>query len=165
VVWQYRIGVGSDLGGQWGASTDGDNLYVGVADTLSSAPGGLHAIDLATGARHWFAPPRPTLCAGGPEQQCFPAQGGATTVIPGTVFSGGSDGGVRAYATGDGTLLWEFDTNREFDTVNGVAARGATIDAAGPVVVNGMVYVNSGYTGIVGRGGNVLLAFRVGHGE
>ena len=51
------------------------------------------------------------------------------------------------------------DTNREFETVNGVKANGATIDGAGPVVVNGLLLVNSGYNGIVGRAGNVLLAF------
>jgi polyvinyl alcohol dehydrogenase (cytochrome) len=165
LVWEFRIGAGSDLGGQWGAATDGEKIYVGVADTLSPSPGGLHAIDLETGVQQWFAPPRPTLCEGGAEQQCFPAQGSATTVIPGAVFSGGSDGGLRAYATENGELLWEYNTNRLFETVNGVAASGATIDAAGPVVVDGMVYVNSGYTGIVGRGGNVLLAFRVAEGE
>jgi polyvinyl alcohol dehydrogenase (cytochrome) len=77
------------------------------------------------------------------------------------VFSGGSDGGLRAYSTEDGTLLWEYDTNHEFSTVNGVQAKGATIDAGGAVVANGMLYVNSGYNGIVGRAGNVLLAFKL----
>jgi hypothetical protein len=33
------------------------------------------------------------------------------------------------------------------------------MDAAGPVVVDGMVYVASGSGGLVGRQGNVLLAF------
>ena len=161
VVWEYRIGAGSALGAQWGAATDGRNAYVGVGDTLGVAPGGMHAIDLDTGRRAWFAPPSPKLCAGGAEQRCFAAQGGAVTVIPGVVFSGGSDGGLRAYATADGALLWQFDTNRDFATVNGVRASGATIDAAGPVAVGGMLFVNSGYNGIVGRAGNVLLAFRV----
>jgi len=35
------------------------------------------------------------------------------------------------------------------------------MDGPGPVVVGGMVYVNSGYGGLVGRPGNVLLAFGV----
>jgi polyvinyl alcohol dehydrogenase (cytochrome) len=161
VVWEYRIGAGSALGGQWGAAADGRNAYVGVGDTLGAAPGGVHAIDLDTGRRAWFAPPAPTLCAGGAEQRCFAAQGGAVTAIPGVVFSGGSDGGLRAYSTADGALLWQFDTNRDFATVNGVRANGATIDAAGPVAVGGMLFVNSGYNGIVGRAGNVLLAFRL----
>ena len=58
-------------------------------------------------------------------------------------------------------MIGEFDTNRPFDTVNGVSAKGATIDGAGAVIVDGMLYGNSGYNGIVGRAGNVLLAFDV----
>ena len=76
-------------------------------------------------------------------------------------FSAGADGGVRAYASSDGKIVWMFDTNRPFKTVNGVEANGGTMDASGVVVSGGMLYVNSGYGGIVGRAGNVLLAFRV----
>jgi polyvinyl alcohol dehydrogenase (cytochrome) len=69
------------------------------------------------------------------------------------------DGGIRAHATGDGATVWSFNTNREFETVNGVKARGAAMDGPGAVVSGGMVYVNSGYVSIIGRPGNVLLAF------
>jgi polyvinyl alcohol dehydrogenase (cytochrome) len=48
---------------------------------------------------------------------------------------------------------------REFDTVNGVKAHGGSIDGPGPVVVNGMVFINSGYPRNGGVPGNVLLAF------
>ena len=48
---------------------------------------------------------RPKLCAGGADERCFAAQGGAVTVIPGVVFSGGSDGGLRAYSTRDGSIV------------------------------------------------------------
>ena len=40
-----------------------------------------------------------------------------------------------------------------------VKANGAGMDGAGPVVAGGMLFVNSGYGGLVGRPGNVLLAF------
>jgi len=43
--------------------------------------------------------------------------------------------------------------------VNGVAARGGAMDGTGPVIVDGMVYVNSGYAQWGGIPGNVLLAF------
>jgi len=86
---------------------------------------------------------------------------GAITAIPGAVFSAGGDGGIRAYSSKDGAIIWTFDTNRPFQTVNGVAANGGSMDATGPVVVGGMLYVNSGYNSFVGRAGNVLLAFRV----
>jgi polyvinyl alcohol dehydrogenase (cytochrome) len=161
IVWEYRFGEGSALGGQWGAAADERNVYVGVGGSQSAAPGGMHAIDLESGKRVWFSPPQPKLCAGGAEERCYASQGGAVTVIPGVVFSGGADGGLRAYSTRDGSIVWQVDTNREYQTVNGVKANGATIDGAGPVVVGGMVFVNSGYSGIVGRAGNVLLAFEV----
>jgi polyvinyl alcohol dehydrogenase (cytochrome) len=56
-------------------------------------------------------------------------------------------------------VIWRFDTNRPFDTVNGVKANGGGMDGPGPVVVDGMLYVNSGYGGLIGQPGNVLLAF------
>jgi polyvinyl alcohol dehydrogenase (cytochrome) len=35
------------------------------------------------------------------------------------------------------------------------------MDGPGATVVGGMLYINSGYGGIVGRPGNVLLAFGI----
>ena len=160
IVWEYRVGEGSALGGQWGAAVDGQRVYVGSAAAQAASPGGMHAIDLATGRRAWYTPPQPLLCAA-TSQNCYAAQGAAVTAIPGVAFSGAYDGGLRAYAAADGAILWQVDTNREYQTVNGVKANGATLDAAGPVVVDGMLFVNSGYNGIVGRAGNVLLAFEV----
>ena len=83
------------------------------------------------------------------------------TAIPGAVFSGSMDGGLRAYSTADGNVVWQFDTNREFETVNGVKARGGAIDGPGASVADGMVYINSCYVSLIGRPGNVLLAFAV----
>ena len=54
-----------------------------------------------------------------------------------------------------------YDANGEFETVNGVPAHGGSINAAGPVVVDGMVYVNVGCEFLGSRAGNVLLAFGV----
>jgi polyvinyl alcohol dehydrogenase (cytochrome) len=114
----------------------------------------------ATGAEVWAAaPPQPRLCASTP--RCNPSQGGAVTVIPGAVLAGSLDGGVRAYSVEDGKLLWTFDTNKTFDTINGVKATGASIDGSPMIVVDGMLYVNSGYGGIAARPGNALLAFGV----
>jgi polyvinyl alcohol dehydrogenase (cytochrome) len=45
--------------------------------------------------------------------------------------------------------------------VNGVAGTGGAIDGPGPVIVGGMLYVNSGYGMFGGAPGNVLLAFSV----
>ena len=69
------------------------------------------------------------------------------------------DGHLRAFATADGAVVWDFDTVKPFDTVNGVKAAGGSLDGAGAVVSGGMVFVNSGYPRFGGMPGNVLLAF------
>jgi polyvinyl alcohol dehydrogenase (cytochrome) len=66
---------------------------------------------------------------------------------------------MRAYAADTGRVIWDFDTARDFATVNGVKARGGSIDSGGPAVANGFVLTTSGYSMFGGMGGNVLLAF------
>src|SRR5205807_10337961 len=92
---------------------------------------------------------------------CSPAQSAAVTSIPGVVFSGSVDGHLRGYSAATGEVLWDADTARAFETANGKAARGGSMDAAGRAVVNSMVFVNSGYGQWGGMAGNVLLAFSV----
>lgn len=157
VVWRYRVGAGSALGGiEWGFAVDGGKAYFANSDYLTPEPGGLAAVRLRTGELVWYAEPHEPVCEG-----CSPALLAAVTAIPGVVFSGAWDGLFRAYAADDGSVLWEFDTNGAYETVNGVRARGGSINGPGPVVVDGMVYVNSGYAAFGGRPGNVLLAFGV----
>jgi polyvinyl alcohol dehydrogenase (cytochrome) len=155
--WEYRFGRGSGLGGQWGAAIDGQRAYIGVNDVLTDTPGGLHAVNLADGQVVWKKSSPPPLC--GTALGCTAAQGAAVTEIPGAVLSVALDGGLRAYSTQHGALLWTFDTNREFKTVNGIAAHGGAMDGAGPIIAGGMLYVSSGSGGFVGHPGNVLLAF------
>ena len=119
----------------------------------------MRAVNIDTGKEIWSKAPEAKLC--GTARGCSAAQGAALTAVPGIVYSGSGDGGLRAYATDDGTLVWSFDTNKEFTTVNGVKANGAAMDGPGAAVVDGMLYINSGYGGLVGRPGNVLLAFGV----
>jgi polyvinyl alcohol dehydrogenase (cytochrome) len=159
ILWQYRFGRGSAIGGVWGAAVDQDQAYFAAADYNTPAPGGLHGVRLDNGQRVWYTAPKQPLCAAA--SLCSTAQSAALTVIPGVVFSGSADGGIRAYSTKDGAIIWEFDTNRPFDTVNGVKATGGSMDGPGPVVVDGILYVTSGNGGLVGRSGNVLLAFSV----
>lgn len=123
--------------------------------------GGLHAIRLDSGERAWFTPPQPPLC--GSVQGCSATQSAAVTAIPGAVFSGSADGGLRAYSATDGAIIWTFNANRRFDTVNGVEASGASFDGPGVTVAGGMVYAVSGNAGFVGRPGDVLLAFAIGN--
>jgi outer membrane protein assembly factor BamB len=127
----------------------------GRAPTL----GGMRAVKIDSGQEVWSKPAAEKLC--GTARGCSAAQGAAVTAVPGIVFSGSMDGGVRAYSSTDGSILWRFDTNTEFETVNGVTANGGAIDGPGPVVADGMLYVTSGYVRLIGRPGNVLLAFGV----
>jgi len=158
-VWHYRAGGGSGLGGiQWGIAADGERVYVPVAEIYNEMPGGLHAVSLATGAHAWYAPPSPPAC-GKPTRACSGAQFSAVSVMPGIVFSPSNDGAVRAYSTADGTVVWSYDTNRTFRTVNGVAARGGSMAGPAPTIAGGMLFVSSGYGAFGLRPGNVLLAF------
>lgn len=119
--------------------------------------GGVFALDVATGKKVWSA--APPLCAERPN--CSPAQSAAITAIPGVVFSGSVDGHLRAYSTKDGSVIWDYDTAHDFTTVNGVAAKGGSMDGPGPIVSGGMLYLDSGYGAWGGLPGNVLLAFSV----
>jgi polyvinyl alcohol dehydrogenase (cytochrome) len=176
VLWQRRLGKGGALGGfQWGSAADADRMYAALSDVVfhvvtdPNAPdgfrmeldpakgGGLFALQLQTGEQVWNA--APPGC--GTRTKCSPAQSGAVSAIPGVVFSGSVDGHLRAYRSDTGEIIWDFDTAREYDAVNGGKARGGSLDAGGPAVVGGMVYVNSGYGNLGGMPGNVLLAFSV----
>ena len=173
VLWETRVGKGGALGGiQWGSASDGKNMYVALSDidflrkefttgkpllVDPKAGGGLFALDAATGKKVWSAPP--PVC--GERPNCSPAQSAAITAIPGVVFSGAVDGHMRAYSTKDGKVLWDYDTAHEFETINGITAKGGSMDGPGPAVVGGMLYVPSGYGNWGGLPGNVLLAFSV----
>jgi polyvinyl alcohol dehydrogenase (cytochrome) len=169
VLWQTRIGKGGPLGGsEWGSAADHDQIYVANSDVRflrdgtrrldPNAGGGLFGLNLSDGEIRMRVPPVPC----GDRDRCSPALSAAVTAIPGVVFSGSVSGFLRAYATDSGRLLWEFDTARDYATVNGVSAHGGAIDGPGPVIVDGMLYVNSGYAQWSGIPGNVLLAFGVG---
>jgi polyvinyl alcohol dehydrogenase (cytochrome) len=159
MVWQYRFGDGDALGGQYGGTSDGRQAYFGNGSYRSKTPGGVRAVRGATGQEAWSVPAQPSLCAGQP--RCNTSQAGAATAIPGAVIAGSIDGGLRAYAADDGTILWQYDTNRTYETVNGAVGTGASIDGSPLIVGGGMIFVNSGYGGIAARPGNVLLAFGV----
>jgi polyvinyl alcohol dehydrogenase (cytochrome) len=174
IVWQTRVGQGGTNGGvQWGMASDGQRLYASVSDVGSTRQanpfdtrrfaldptqgGGVTALRVADGSRNWHVSPVP--CPVGAPAGCSPAQPGAITEIPGVVFATSMDGHLRAHSAEDGRLLWDFDTAREFDTVNHVPAHGGSIDGPGAVVAGGMVFINSGYPRNGGLPGNVLLAF------
>ncbi len=176
ILWQTRVGQGGTLGGvEWGMASDGQKVYAATSDLVrnqspSADPlnlnsqvvdpkigGGLTALRISTGEKAWFAPPIP--CGPAAKPGCSPAQPQAVTAIPGVVFSGSIDGHLRAYSAQEGKILWDFDTVRDYQTVNGVRATGGSLNGPGAVVVGGMLFVNSGYARQGTIPGNVLLAF------
>jgi polyvinyl alcohol dehydrogenase (cytochrome) len=172
ILWQTRVGKGGLNGGvQWGMASDEQKVYAAVSDVSAvmntAGPvggatfdpvqgGGLTALHLEDGGKAWFAPSHP---CDPPRPGCSPGQSAALTLIPGIVFSGSLDGHMRAFATEDGEVVWDFDTTKDYATVNGIQAKGGSLDGPGPVIVGGMMFVNSGYPRNGGMPGNVLLAF------
>ncbi len=119
------------------------------------------AIRVGTGELSWYTETPSSQCADPVPRGCSNGMDGAATAIPGLVFAGSVDGMLRAYSTTGGRIVWEYGTAQEFATVNRVPARGGTLSGPGPIVVDGMVLMGSGYTIGAGMLGNVLLAFAV----
>jgi polyvinyl alcohol dehydrogenase (cytochrome) len=192
VLWNNAVGVGSSLGGvEWGMASDGKLVYTGNSDLVRESEKylqdtgamdksvfvptpkpGLTAIDIATGKTVWHYDTPQTPChysattTRGRPPGCFHANSQAVTLIPGAIFAGSTQGWFRAHDSKTGKVLWEYDTTGQtYDTINGVKGQpGGSIDSMAATVVNGVVYVMSGYAGSAGVGNNnpnVLLAFSV----
>jgi polyvinyl alcohol dehydrogenase (cytochrome) len=129
----------------FGGASDGQNVYYG----LNQAGAVVAAVSLTDGSRKWTATASPGARGG------IPA---ANTAIPSVVFSHASDGVLRALAAADGKVLFEYATAKDYTTVNNVPARGGAFGQSGSTIVNGMLFVGSGYNG-QGAGGNAMLAF------
>jgi polyvinyl alcohol dehydrogenase (cytochrome) len=148
LVWKTQLVEKLALGMiTFGGAADEQAAYFGLKTS------GVAAVDLATGKRKWFTPVEVK------DPNGLFGETAALTEIPGVVFSGGWDGVLRAFSTEDGHPLWDFNTAREFKTVNGVAAKGGSMEGPGPTVAGGMLFVGSGYIFGAGTPGNVLLAF------
>jgi polyvinyl alcohol dehydrogenase (cytochrome) len=151
ILWRSKPQIAGATAIQWGPAADHRSVYLAFASPgVSAAPAdGLVALDIATGRLRWAAPSPPPPCSS-QANDCAHTQSRAVTVIPGIAFLGSMDGHLRGFSTIDGKILWDFDTARSFETANGVPANGGRLDRGGPVIVAGMMFVNSG---------NALLAF------
>ena len=145
-LWNVNVKPGPG-GFVWGGAADDKNVYYGFTT------GGVAAVDLATGQRSWINP----LPA--PPNRGRVGNAAALTAIPGVVFSGATNGILYGISTSTGRTIWQFDTGKDFATVNGVPASGNMMSSSGPTVADGMVFVGSGYSFVSAAGrGNVLLA-------
>jgi polyvinyl alcohol dehydrogenase (cytochrome) len=161
IVWSSRIGSGGPQGGiMWGAAADDRLAYVALSDWDPGKPeagGGVLGVDIATGKTAWSTPAPKPACLGTPG--CSAAQPSPVSAMPGVVFAGSLDGHLRAYDSTTGGIIWDFDTLREFQTVDGIKARGGSINGSGPTIAGGMLFCNSGYSRLPVMSGNLLLAF------
>jgi polyvinyl alcohol dehydrogenase (cytochrome) len=141
LVWKLEVGPSGKLGGiEFGDATDGERVYVAISNALKPAPQGwVSALDGATGKVLWktLAPD------GGSNFGPITVTGKGNNRL---VFVGSTKGLICAYDARNGKVLWQFDTG-------GAVGGGAT-------VVDGMLYVGSGYRFLtVGKSNNKLYAF------
>jgi polyvinyl alcohol dehydrogenase (cytochrome) len=165
VVWQTKlIDTIAPNNGEiaFGGATNSEKLYLALED------GTFVAVRLATGDVAWLTRLESLDNLGQPtpngENRTKAGlrfgQSATVTEIPGVVFTGGWDGILRALSTTDGKIIWQFNMVQDFKTVNGIAAKGGSMGAPGVTVVDGIVYVPSGYANVGGGlPGNMLLAF------
>lgn len=165
LIWEQRAGSGGTMGGiHYGMSTNGEKLFVGVSDlptnnpyNVGAAHPGVHALDVSTGEILWRND-LPNNCEEGPFL-CWPGISAAVSSTSDLVFAGGLDGILRALDTDNGDILWETNTRQSFGLRNGIEAKGGSIESDGPVIVNGQVFITSGYEKWAESPGNVLLVY------
>jgi polyvinyl alcohol dehydrogenase (cytochrome) len=165
LIWEQRVGSGGTMGGiHYGMSTNGEKLFVGVSDlptnnpyNVGAAHPGVHALDVSTGEILWRND-LPNKCEEGPFL-CWPGISAAVSSTSDLVFAGGLDGILRALDTDNGDILWETNTRQSFGLRNGIEAKGGSIESDGPVIVNGQVFITSGYEKWAESPGNVLLVY------
>src|SRR6202000_2072784 len=99
-----------------------------AATPPAASSGSLAAIDIRSGAKRWLsASPLPACSWSADPAACSHAEAQAVSVIPGAAFAGSLDGHLRAYSTIDGKILWDYDTAKDFITVNRVQAAGGSL--------------------------------------
>jgi polyvinyl alcohol dehydrogenase (cytochrome) len=164
LVWKKKVGRGGVVAGiHFGIAVSGDTVFAPVSDVPDGNKypddprPGMYALDVKTGEYVWQAPAQ-DVCNGKPF--CHPGYSGAITATPDLLLAGANDGFIRAFDTATGKVVWEYDTVKDFDTVNGTKARGGSMGGGtAPLAYKGMLIMNSGY-GFAGKmPGNVLLVF------
>jgi polyvinyl alcohol dehydrogenase (cytochrome) len=170
VLWRQTFGMGTPLGGiHWGLAIDDERVYAPINDPHLPVEGyvpapGMNAVDIETGKVAWSKPVQPD-CKNG-RQERFPLCGeryglsAAPLVIDKSVVAGALDGRIFIYDAKSGDIVWQYDTLRDFPTLNGVPGKGGSIDSQSVFAGAGMLFIGSGYGQFSQAPGNVLLAFR-----
>ncbi len=122
--------------------------------------GGLHALNLENGQIEW-SKIEENRCKGDEKWGCGSGISAALTITNDIAIGGALDGIIHIFSLKNGEVLWEFNTNRDFETVNKVKGFGGAIDSSGAVVVENQIFINSGYAKFGEKAGNVLLCFEL----
>jgi polyvinyl alcohol dehydrogenase (cytochrome) len=161
ILWNSQVGPGSFMGGiQWGTATDGQQIYVPIANPTKQGPingGSWAALDTATGTILWQTPTPPPppplpLCQnaliGEQPGGCMalgPATVGNGVVYVGSMDPNAGDPTMFALNAMTGQILWSF-------------AAGSQVIAA-PAIVGDSLYWGAGYRFGPGSFNNQLYAF------
>ena len=168
LVWNQRVGEGTALGGNhWGIAMDSERAFMTINDpggmNGNSRPG-LYSYFVGTGEPSWFYEAQPECNDQRSERlrRCESLYGFSATPlsVDGAVITGGLDGRLFVFNSGSGELIFQFDTVKDYETVNGVEGYGGSIDSHSIAAGSGMVFVGSGYGQFRQVPGNVLLAFK-----
>ena len=168
LVWNQRVGEGTALGGNhWGIAVDSERAFLTINDPggmgRNSVPG-IYTYFVGTGEPSWFYQVEPE-CNDERDsrlRRCEELHGFSATPlsIDGAVITGALDGRLFVFDSDSGEILFEYDTVRDYETVNGVEGYGGSIDSHSIAAGSGMVFVGSGYGQFRQVSGNVLLAFK-----
>lgn len=170
VLWRRTFGMGTPLGGiHWGLAIDDERVFAPVNDPHLPVAGyvpqpAMNAVEIETGKVVWSKPVQPD-CGNG-RQQRFPlcneryGLSAAPLVIDKSVVAGAVDGRIYIYDAASGDVVWQYDTLRDFPTLNGIEGKGGSIESQSVFAGAGMLFVGSGYGQFSQAPGNVLLAFR-----
>jgi polyvinyl alcohol dehydrogenase (cytochrome) len=147
-LWHRQVGPGSSLGGmEWGSASDGERVYVAIANFYGipspvGSAGSVAALDPETGAILWqVADPNGSISLG-------PLAVADGVVYASSMASSATAPTMLALNATNGKLLWSF-------------AAGSSVNA-GATIVHDVVYWGSGYAhlGIPGfTGNNKFYAF------
>lgn len=166
--WSKQVSKGGLNGGvHFGMAATGDTLFVPISDAQTSLnhaariPNpGVFALDIKTGEYVWKWQAVTDIC--GDRKYCMPGNGAAISATAELVFVGSLDGYIRVHDVATGKVVWQFDTAREFATVNGEIAKGGAIEGGATAVLDGgMMFLNSGYFFNPYMPGNLFLAFEL----
>ena len=167
LVWNQRVGEGTALGGNhWGIASNFDRAFMTINDPKgmngNSKPG-IYSYFVGTGEPSWFYEVQPKCNDERSERlrRCESLFGFSATPlsVDGAVITGGLDGRLFVFNSESGELIYEYDTVRDYETINGVEGYGGSIDSHSISAGSGMVFVGSGYGQFRQVPGNVLLAF------